>query len=91
MAFHNLFYSTVLLCVSLRQKDERGKTLFAILFHLLVKKTGKINDAQIDLSQNLAITLGCSMAHTLQARTQELILVYKDNLTRNHGNQRLLG
>lgn len=43
------------------------------------------------MSQNLAIILGHSMAHALQAQTQELILVYKDNLTRNHGSQRLLG
>lgn len=73
------------------QRNEQGKTLFAVLFHLPVKKTEKINDVQVDLNQNLSITLGCSMAHALQARTQELILVYKDNLTRNHGSQRLLG
>lgn len=30
MSFHKLFYSTVLLCVSLRQRNEQGKTLFAV-------------------------------------------------------------
>lgn len=91
MSFPNLLCSTMLLCVSFRQRNEQGKTWFAVLFHLLVKKTEKINDAQVDLSQNLAITQDHSTAHALQARTQELIVVYKDNLTRSHGSQRLLG
>lgn len=51
---------------------SKERLCLQFLFHLLVKKTEEINDAQVDLSQRLVITLGRSMAHALQHEHRSL-------------------